>query len=242
MVIGDYSENLRSYSCNLDDTGTINKKHLNKAMCRFITKVKKVDGSNYLPKTLYDIMICVQFWFETQGLAWKLLNEDAFQYLKFTLDNLMEICTAAGLGNNVKQVEVVGFSDEEIMWKNGILGTHNPEVLLHTVVYLIGLHCALHAGKEHRSLRSIPFNSQFQYKSDSSGGYYIHYKEDWGLKTNKGGLKQCKLEAKQVHIFPSENIERCPVRVLTTYFEMLPKHRVTEALYLQPKRKFDSCT
>ena len=238
----DSQPNLRSYSCNLDAMETVNKKDLNEAMCRFITEVKKVDGSDYPPKTLYDIVICVQFWLETQGLAWKLLNDVAFQELKFTLDNLMKLHTAAGLGNHVKQAEIVGLCDEQDMWEKGLLGTHNPEVLLHTVVYLIGLYCALRAGKEHRSLRSIPFQSQFQYKTDSSGCYYIHYKEDLGLKTNKGGLKQRKLEAKEVDIFPSENVDRCPVRILTKYLELLPKHRVTEAMYLQPKQKFDSTT
>ena len=235
-------ENLRNYSCDLDDLSTVNKTDLNEAMCRFITEVKKIDGSDYPPKTLYDIVICVQFWLETQGLAWKLLSEDAFQDLKFTLDNLMKERTALGLGNNVRQAQVVGLNDEESMWKSGILGCHNPQVLLNTIVYLLGLHCALRAGKEHRGLRSLPFNSQFEFRVDSSGEYYVHYKEDLGLKTNKGGLKQRKIEAKEVDIFPSSNVDHCPVRIFKKYLELLPKYRVTQSLYLQPKKKFNAQT
>ena len=60
------------------------------------------------------------------------------------------------------------------------------------------------------------------------------------MKTNKGGLKQRKFTPKEVDIFPGNNPECCPVKILTKYFELLPKYRVTESLYLQPKHKFDS--
>ena len=125
----DSQENLRSYSCNLDDMATVNKHDLNEAMCRFITEVKKVDGSDYPSKTLYDIVFCIQFWLEMQGLAWKLLNDQAFQDLKFTLDNLMKQCTTLGLGNSVRQAEVLSFKDEQNMWQSGVLGSENPEML-----------------------------------------------------------------------------------------------------------------
>ena len=228
-----------TYVCNLEDLSTLSKSSLNEAMCRFISEVKKLDGSDFPQKTLYDIVICVQFWLETQGLAWKLFNEDSFTDLRFTLDNLMKERTSAGLGNQVKKADIVEFEDENSLWTNGILGSHNPQVLLNTVVYMLGLHCALRAGKEHRSLRRIPFDSQFDYKTDSAGVTFIRYTEDFGLKTNKGGLKYRKTDWKTVDIHPSSNISRCPVAILSKYFSMLPKTSQCKALYLQVKRKFD---
>ena len=68
--------NLKTYLCDLDDMETVNKVDLNAAMCRFISEAKKVDGSDIPPKTLCDLVIYVQFWLETQGLAWKLLGDD----------------------------------------------------------------------------------------------------------------------------------------------------------------------
>ena len=230
--------NLKTYLCNLDDMETVNKQDLNDAMCRFISEVKKVDGSDFPPKTLYDIVICVQFWLETQGLAWKLLTDEVFTELKYTLDNLMKARTSAGLGNSVKKAEIVSFQDEESLWSSGLLGTYNPQVLLQTVVYMLGLHCALRAGKEHRSLRRIPFESQFVFKTDSSGIEFIRYTEDFGLKTHKGGLKYRKTDRKVVDMYPSSNVSRCPVAILSKYFSMLPKSDVCKALYLQPKKNF----
>ena len=73
-------------------------------------------------------------------------------------------------------------------------------MLLNTVVFLIGKGCALRAGKEHRALRSPPFQSQFSFVRNNSGDYVIRYSEDIGTKMNKGGLKHRKVELKVVDI------------------------------------------
>ena len=42
--------------------------------------------------------------------------------------------------------------DEDLLWNLQLLGTSNPEVLLNTVVFLVGKGFALGVGKEHHSL------------------------------------------------------------------------------------------
>ena len=64
----------------------------------------------------------------------------------------MKECTSAGLGITVRKADIITKMDEDILWHTGILGTENPEQLMHTVLYLVGLYCALRAGKEHRNL------------------------------------------------------------------------------------------
>ena len=128
--------------------------------------------------------------------------------------------------------------DEDILWHRGILGTENPEQLMHTVLYLVGLYCALRAGKEHRNLRSIPFDSQFSWMFDDSGVTYLQYREDVGLKTNKGGLKHKKLDPKVVDVYPILNSYRYPLRVIGMYLSLLPEVRTTKAFYLQPLREY----
>ena len=65
-------------SCDLDDKSTVTKESLIFAMCRFLTEVKKEDGGEFPGKTLYEILICVQFHLETIGLGYKLLNDANF--------------------------------------------------------------------------------------------------------------------------------------------------------------------
>ena len=229
---------LQSVQCDLENVGSFSKEELLGALCKFITEVKKVDGSDFPPRTLYDIIICVQFWLESNGINWRLVSDGDFQDLKFTLDNPMKECAACGLGNKVRKAEILTFTDEDLLWSLGLLGCHTPQVLSNTVVFMLGLTCALRAGKEHSSLRSIPFRSQFQVLHDSSGNMYIRYTEDIGLKTNKGGLKHRNVDSKVVDVYPVSNVECCPVRIFMFYLSKLPRNCVTEALYLQPRKRF----
>ena len=192
---------LAHISCDLDNMDTVFEESLKFALCRFIVEVKKIDGSDFPAKTLYDIIICVQFHLELQGVMWRLLNDDIFSDVKFTLDNIMKERTSEGVGISVRRAEVLLFSDEDVLWSLGFLGTHNPQVLLNTVVYMLGISCALHDGKEHRQLRSPPNKSQFHFFYDDQGKLCFHYVEDVGLKTNKGGLKHRKIEAKSVDVY-----------------------------------------
>ena len=231
-------EGFSDIHCDLDNLSTINVESLIFALCRFITEVKKLDGCDFPPKTLYEILVCLQFYLETEGFSWHLISDEVFKDVKFTLDNTMKQCTEAGLGNNVRQAEVLSISDEDILWNLGLLGTYSPEVLLVTVMYSIGLSCSLRAGKEHHVLGSIPFDSQFTFFNDKDGKLFFRYREDLGLKTNKGGLKHRKVPGKVVDVHQIDNVDRCPVHILSKYLSMLPSERKCKALYLQCKKNY----
>ena len=106
------------------------------------------------------------------------------------------------------------------------------------MLFSLGLSCALRAGQEHRNLRSVPFDSQFTFLQDECGKLYFRYVEDLGMKTNKGGIKQRKIEPKVVNVYQTDNPDRCPVRILMLYMSMLPKNRNCKSLYLKPKTRF----
>ena len=237
----DYRNNsptLMNVECDLNNVATITKASLSSALCKFITEVKKLDGSDYPGKTLYDIIISLQFHLELCGINWKLLNDEELTQVRFTLDNMMKLRTSQGVGNRVRKAEVLTEFDEEILWSMGLLGTWSPVVLLNTVIFLIGKGCALRAGKEHRLLRSPPFKSQFEFFTDNEGNPYIRYTEDLGLKTNKGGLKHRKIDPKIVHMYSIPNKDRCPVTIISKYLSLLPNERKCTAFYLQPLQKF----
>ena len=221
-------------TCDLEDMSTIDIKSLEFGMRRFITEVRKIDGDEFPAKTLYQIVLCVQFHCETKGLTWRFLEDPKFKKLKFTLDNIMKQRTASGIGITVKKADIISKTDEDILWNCGILGSEYPEQLLHTVLYLVGLHCALRAGKEDQNLRSIPFQSQFYWCRDDNGTTFLKYQEDIGLKTNKGGIKHRKIDVKSVDIYPLPNSYRCPLRIIGMYLSLLPQNRTCSAFYLNP--------
>ena len=215
---------LEFISCDLEDRSTISASSLSFALCRFITEVKKIHGSNFPGKTLYEILVCVQFHLECLGFAFHLISDtQPFRDLKYTLDNTIKQRVADGIGVTLKQAEVLSATDEDYLWSLGFLGTSNPWQLLNTVVFCVGKAFALRAGKEHRALHAIPFDSQFKFLRDSDNEFYLRYTEDLGLKTNKGGLKHKRVSVKSVDMYATDRPECCPLHVIVKYLSLLPK-------------------
>ena len=229
---------LEYIECDLEDKATITAETLKFALVRFVTEVKKLNGDDFPSKTLYHIVVCVQFHLECMGFAFKMINDPAFKDLKFTLDNTMKARVWQGVGITVKRAEVLTATDEDLLWSLGLLGMSHPDQLPNTVNFSIGKGFALQAGKEHRALRAIPFKSQFQFMSDPDKEIFLRYTEDVGLKTNKGGLKHWCVEPKTLHLYGSVNADRCPLQAIIKYLSLLPKSRTCNAFYLQPQEKY----
>ena len=230
--------NLLDVKCDIDQMEGVSKSDFVDCVCKFITEVKKIDGSDYPGKTLYDIVICLQFHLETKGYSWKLLGMDDFRDVRFTLDNLMKQRCAAGIGVNVRKAEVLTGFHEELFWSLGLFGTHDPNTLLNTLVYMLGKGFALRAGQEHRCLKSPQFSSQLSFLHDDEGCVFVRYTEEAGFKTNKGGLKHRRVEPKVVDMYAIEDVNKCPVRLLLYYLSKVPQQRSTQSLYLQPVKKY----
>ena len=139
-------------TCNLEKKQTITVESVVFALTRFITEIKKIDGNDYPGKTLYEIVVSFQFHLETLGFGWKLLNQEIFKDVKFTLDNVMKIRTEQGVNSKVRQAEILTSNHKEYLWLLNLLGTSNPEQLLTTIIFIVGKGFALRAGKEHHVL------------------------------------------------------------------------------------------
>ncbi len=126
-------------------------------------EITKVNSEDYPPKTIYEIMTCAQMYLESKGFFFKFFEDKAFSDLKYTCDNIMKERAKAGLGSHIKQASVLSFDQEEYLWQQGFLGSSNPEQLIWTLIFLLGIHCSLRAGAEHRALQLIGHNSQFKY-------------------------------------------------------------------------------
>ena len=120
------------------------------------------------------------------------------------------------------------------MWSQNILGEDTADKLRSTVLYLLGVNCALHAGDEHYALRHPGgcTNSQLNFEENSLGVKCLVYREDTVTKTNRGGIRDMKKERKIVWIKPNKNVKRCPVRIVQKYLNLLPRGGSKPNLYL----------
>ena len=122
------------------------------------------------------------------------------------------------------QASAISYDCEEVMWEKGILGEHEPNILRNTVLFLIGINCGLRAGDEHYDLRrdSVDHPSQFSFQRNEKGQRCVVYSEDTVTKAYDGGLAHMRKDHKIVWIFPSENVNRCPVRLIDKYMSLCP--------------------
>ena len=107
----------------------------------FVLEVRKQkDGEPYPPNTLYQLVCGLQRQLRESGRAEiKLLDNPSLHGFKATLDGEMMRLNSTGNYLDKKQAQLISIAEEERLWELGLLGDHNPDVLLHTLVYQIGL-------------------------------------------------------------------------------------------------------
>ena len=121
--------------CDLDDDETINQADFVYGVCRFVTEIKKVNGEQFPAKTLYEIVLCIQFHLEGRSIIWKLLGDETFSDLKYTLDNIMKKRNSDLVGYGIRKADVLSPLDQDVLWSMGLLGVDYPDQLLNTVVF-----------------------------------------------------------------------------------------------------------
>ena len=105
----------------------------------------------------------------------------------------MKRLQSKGLGSVHRQAEAITEDEEELLWKEKILGDHSPQSLLNTIIYMNGLYFALRSGDEHRNLRHK--SCQIQVIKKPGEKSYLLYTEDIS-KNGPGRIKGRKVKPK----------------------------------------------
>ena len=142
------------------------------------------------------------------------------------LDNVMQERTALNVGVLKKQAAVISYETENYLWEHGFLGEDEPDKLRNTVLFLLGVNVLLRAIDEHYNLRRemVDEPSQITFEADGSGVVCLVYREDTVSKTHDGGINDMRRERKIVRVYPSSDINRCPVRLTKKYLSLCPKN------------------
>ena len=153
---------LRVVSTDINSLSKLDKVSLSYSLSNFIMEVRKHDGTDFPGQTLYQIVICLQFFLETQGFEWKLVDDPVFIRFKNTLDNVMKERAKAGLRHPVSATPI-SLTDEDKMWNEGVLGKDDPTTLRDTLVFLLGLNFALRGGRQTAQLAQTRVQSTDQH-------------------------------------------------------------------------------
>lgn len=169
----------------------------------------------YSPNTLHHIVCGIMRYLRQNAIHVDFFQDPVFVDFHQSFDAEMKRLKGLGLGSQRKQAEPLTEQNEEKLWQAGVLGAHNPQALLNTMIYMNGLYFALCSGDEHCQLKHNP--CQIQLIECPGERPYLKYTEDIS-KNHQGGLKGHNHKPKVVNQFGnSENPERCFVELFKLY-------------------------
>ena len=208
---------------------TMSPAELDKWLSRFVLEVRRRDGNVYPPNTLYQLCCGLLRHIRECEPSLDIFKDPKFVSFQKTLDAEMKrLKKTPGSRKAPKRAEPISDSEEDMLWRKGVLGTHSPQVLVDTMVYMAGLYFALRSGEEHRRLMF----SDVELVEKPGTVPFLRYTESVS-KNNPGGLKHRKCNTKQVcHYTNTECPEHCFVEIYKVYCSHCPQD--VTAFYLAP--------
>ena len=203
---------------------------------RFVSEARRVDGTPYPPKMLYQILCGLLHYskeHQTDPPNFLDRKDTRFKKLHGTCDVVFRALHQSGIGSKKTSAKVILDEDEEKLWKAGVLNTTTPIGLQRAVFYYIGKACCLRGGEEQRGLKP----SQFSRLYDPDR---YEYTEN-GSKNRTGGFYQLGIDNKSVPMFKNVHAgERCLVSLLDLYLSKLPQAAIDKDIfYCKPLERFD---
>uniref|UniRef100_A0A182MC40 TRASH domain-containing protein n=1 Tax=Anopheles culicifacies TaxID=139723 RepID=A0A182MC40_9DIPT len=208
---------------------------LNYSLCLFVNEVRKPNGTEYAPDTIYYLVLGIQQYLFQNGRVENIFT-DAY-YERFT-DCLDEVAKKFSMLYNDSQF-IVTRVEEEHLWECKQLGAHSPHVLLSTLMFFNTKHFNLVSVEEHMELS------------------FSHIMKHW-KRTPQQGAKSTATRNVLLRFYPpqsslanntrkkkvyeqQENEEdplRCPVKLYEFYLSKCPESVKTrnDVFYLQPER------
>ncbi|KAL7672465.1 hypothetical protein ACOME3_007349 [Neoechinorhynchus agilis] len=149
-LFNDFVAKLHSEDASIPRSFT---EHTAKQLCetllRFISQLKKSDGSPCSPEALYFVCIGIHYYLQLIGREEDIFYDKEFNAFSSVLfDRIQHSAIQIDLRNN----SIYSTISEPVLWKTRMLGAHSPRILLNTLFYL-NIKCFLIRGiKDHYDL------------------------------------------------------------------------------------------
>ena len=88
--LSKFCESTEILRADMDKIFQFNKSDLCYSMCTFVREVKKLNGEEYPPNTVREIVIMIQMFLHENGLYWHLLDHPEFVNLRNVVNNTMK--------------------------------------------------------------------------------------------------------------------------------------------------------
>ncbi|XP_075984349.1 zinc finger protein without children isoform X2 [Anticarsia gemmatalis] len=210
---------------------------LNYSLCLFVKEVRKPNGSEYAPDTIYYLVLGIQQYLFENGRIDNIFTDPYYE--KFT-DCLDEVARKFSVLYNDSQY-IVTRVEEEHLWESKQLGAHSPHVLLSTLMFFNTKHFNLVTVEEHMQLSFSHIMKHWKRNPNQPGQAKVpgsrnvllrFYPPQSALEANSRKKKVYEQQENE------ENPLRCPVKLYEFYISKCPESVRTrnDVFYLQPER------
>ena len=203
-------------------------------LCKYISETRKVDGTEYTPRSLYLLLAGLQRYIRKQNPSKELnvFQDSVFKPVKHVCDSIFKRLHAKGIGTETKVTPVITEAEEDKLWDAGVMSLDNPTGLLRATFFYNGKNFCLRGGMEHRNLKLSQIQKQTSMVDGRMINTYVY--QEFGSKNNQGGFSSLNLQNKVVKQHESSS-SRCHVKILDKYLQVLPAEAVDkDVFYLKP--------
>lgn len=230
------TDNSDLYKVVNTDVKNLSDSELNYWLSKFVVEVRKKNplGEPYPPNSLYQLCYGIMRHLKENGRPdVNFFESSSFKLFQDTLEAETKRLLSLGVGVSVKISETFSNEHEEKLWNLKLLGSHTPDVLLDTMLFLISKNFGLRSGHEHRNLQFKQFTLISATNSESQKLVYNapSMEKNHHLKIQKSKRNECYSN--------TERPERCLVSLYKKYLERCPMSALKKnVFYLMPKRKW----
>ncbi|XP_001943720.2 zinc finger MYM-type protein 3 [Acyrthosiphon pisum] len=244
----EFEKTLSSYVCGVKKTNIfkldllqLTANELNYCLCLFVKEVRKPNGSEYAPDTIYYLCLGVQQYLFENGRIDNIFTDVSFEKFTDTLNEIAKRFTE--LYNDTKYI--VTRVEEEYLWESKQLGAHSPYVLLCTLIFFNTKHFNLTSVEEHMQLSFSHIMKHWKRNPNqpstsgvkAPGTYRNVLLRFYPPQASIDSPNSRKKKVYEQHE-NEENSLRCPVKLYEFYLSKCPESVKTrnDLFYLTPER------
>ncbi|XP_070190114.1 zinc finger MYM-type protein 2-like [Littorina saxatilis] len=218
---------------------------LNYSLCLFVKEVRKPNGEEYSPDSIYYLTLGIQQYLFENGRIDNIFADLYYERFTECLTELLSKCQPKfnASGQMVCRIE------EEHLWECKQLGAHSPYVLLNTLIYFHTKYFMLKTPEDHMKLSFAHILKYWKKGQPGKGGQPTrsvslrYYSVSTAKKDGSAPTSTTKKGSKEgIPVYEvTENLEnplRCPVKLYEFYLSKCPesiKNR-SDIFYPVPER------
>ncbi|KAM9354882.1 zinc finger MYM-type protein 4-like [Pholidichthys leucotaenia] len=220
-----------------EDILQCNSSELSLALSLFIREVRRPNGEEYSPDSIFYLCLGIQQYLFTKGRIENIFNDELYSQFAAEMSAMLRIWKPKLLPSG----DVIPSRVEEsYLWECKQLGAYSPIVLLNTLLFFCTKNFHLTTVEQHQRLTFSNFTRHFKPCNRAGKVYYLRLERgsDW---KEIDWLRQHQTE-NESELEMVENIAnplQCPVRLYEFYLSRCPDSakKRGDLFYLQPEER-----